>query len=198
MKKNDSLYQLLLSIALVILGTLCFIPNVNFLQLLIFLIGLIITIIGLFIFIRGLTKEFENESNMIVILSGIFITIIGVCFSTLVWLLFSIFAIALGSIFILYSILGLYLIIKDKYGITKIRLLNGLKNLIYLFVGILIIVDCFYHNMIIDIILGVFLLSNGLIGILAYIQYYKEYHSIIESDEIEIQEYESIIIDEED
>ena len=47
MKRRDSIYQLILSIVYTILGGLCFIPNFNFLQNMIFIIGLLITIIGI-------------------------------------------------------------------------------------------------------------------------------------------------------
>lgn len=195
MKKKDSLYQLLLSIAFLILGGICFIPNINFLQQLICFFGVIILIIGVFFFIRGITKELGPSSSKILIISGLIISLIGILFSTLVWVLFELFSTTLGIIFIAYSLVGIIIVIKDKYGLKRARLLSSIKNIIYLGVGILLIIDSLSHTLIIDYILGFLLITDGIVGISAYISTYKNYHSIIEAD---IEEDEEIINNEED
>ena len=62
MRRNDSFYQLILAIAFIILGAICFIPEVNFLQYLICLVGIIIIAIGMFFFIKGITKEYSKDT----------------------------------------------------------------------------------------------------------------------------------------
>ena len=197
MKKSDSLYQLILSIVFVILGCICFIPNVNFLQLLICFSGIVILVIGLFFFIRGLTLIDNDKSvSKFLIIGGLIISLIGISFSTLVWVLFNVYSIILGSIFIIYALVGLIIAIKDKYGLIKIRILSLIKNSLYVFVGLLIILDCFYHHMIIDYILGILLIVDGVIGITTYISSYKTYHkSVIDIDEYNIEDTEEDIIE---
>ena len=198
MKKNDSIYQLILSLALIIIGTMCFIPNANFFKQLICLTGIVITVVGLVLFIKGVTKEYDIHSKKILISFGLAFALLGISFSTLVWVLFEIFAIILGIIFILYSLIGLIIVIKDKYGLKKVRIMSTLKNIIYICVGILLIVDIMTHHLIIDLILGGLLIIDGTIGIVTYISSYKNYHSIIDVEELEVDENdnEKIIIDE--
>ncbi|MBE6142758.1 MAG: hypothetical protein E7177_02065 [Erysipelotrichaceae bacterium] len=191
MKKNDSIYQLVLSLAFIILGGICFIPNVNFLQQLICFTGIVITVIGLIFFIKGVTKEYDMHSRKILVIVGLVIALLGISFSTLVWVLFEIFAIALGIIFILYSIIGLFIVVKDKYGLKKVRILSTTKNIIYLSIGILLIVDCITHHLSIDFTLGGLLILDGTIGIITYISSYKNYHQVIDVDHYESEEIDS-------
>ena len=191
MTRKDSFYQLILAIGFVVLGCICFIPNVNFLQLLICFSGIAILIIGLFFFIRGLTVAYEKSTNKVLIIGGLIISLLGISFSTLVWILFNFYSIFLGIIFILYATLGLIIAIKDKYGLLRVRILSIVKNTIYISIGILIILDCFLHHMIIDYFLGFLLITDGLLGIATYISSYKSYHNSI----IDIEDYEIENID---
>ena len=54
--------------------------------------------------------------------------------------------------------------------------------------------------MIIDIILGIMLITDGIIGVSTYISSYNEYHRIIDVDEEEFDENDNdkIVIDEDD
>ena len=200
MYKKDSIHQLLLSIAFIILGTICFVPNVNFLQQLISFSGIIIIVIGLFIFIKGVSSEYDNHSRKVLLFSGLIIALIGISFSSLVWVLFEIFAVALSIIFILYSLFGIMFVFKDKYGLAKVRIMSAIKNILYLGVGILLLVDCFLHHMIIDYILGILLIIDGMIGIITYISSNKHYHSVIDVTEVEYDEMDEnkIVISEEE
>lgn len=198
MRKKDSIYQLILSIFFIILGCICFIPNVNFLQLLICFSGIVITVIGIFFFIRGLTIDYDKTISKYIIIAGIIIALIGISFSTLVWVLFNLFSIILGLIFIIYALLGLIIASKDKYGLIKVRVLSIIKNALYISIGILIILDCYLHHIIIDFILGILLITDGLVGISNYIAFYKNlHHSIIDLEEYSIEDVDDNIIDEE-
>ena len=194
MQKKDSIYQLILSISFIVLGCICFIPNVNFLQLLICLSGIIIIIIGLFFFIRGLTKDYDKSISKYFIILGLIVALIGISFSTLVWVWFNLFSFVLGSIFIAYALLGLIITLKDKYGLFRNRLLSFTKNILYISIGILIILDCLFHHMIIDYILGIILVFDGLIGVITYISTYRIYHnSIIDVEDYSVEECDEII-----
>ncbi len=198
MQKKDSIYQLILSLSFIVLGCICFIPNVNFLQLLICFSGIIIVIIGLFFFIRGLTKDYDKSISKFFITGGLIVALIGISFSTLVWVWFNLFSFVLGIIFILYAIVGLIITIKDKYGFLRNRILSIIKNLLYISIGTLIILDCLFHHMIIDYILGLVLICDGLIGIITYISTYRIYHSsVIDIDDYSIEDFEDNIIDNE-
>ena len=198
MQKKDSIYQLILSLSFIVLGCICFIPNVNFLQLLICFSGIIIVIIGLFFFIRGLTKDYDKSITKFFITGGLIVALMGISFSTLVWVWFNLFSFVLGIIFILYAIVGLIITIKDKYGLLRNRILSIIKNLLYISIGILIILDCLFHHMIIDYILGLVLICDGLIGIITYISTYRIYHSsVIDIDDYSIEDFEDNIIDNE-
>ena len=188
MKKKDAIYQLILSLAFILLGGICFIPNVNFLRLLLCFSGIGIFILGFFFFIRGFTKEYDISTNKLLIISGFIVSLVGISFATLVWVFFNFFAILLGIIFILYSLISLIVVIKDKYGLLRVRIFSTIKNIIYIAVGVLIIFDCFYHNMIIDYILGLLLIIDGLIGTITFISSYKIYHSYIDADHNNIDE----------
>ena len=198
MQKKDSIYQLILSLFFIVLGCICFIPNVNFLQLLICFSGIIIIIIGLFFFIRGLTKDYDKSISKFFITGGLIVALIGISFSTLVWVWFNLFSFVLGIIFILYAIVGLIITIKDKYGFLRNRILSIIKNLLYISIGVLIILDCLFHHMIIDYILGLVLICDGLIGIITYISTYRIYHSsVIDIDDYSIEDFDDNIIDNE-
>ena len=198
MQKKDSLYQLLLAIVFVVLGCICFIPNVNFLQLLICFSGIVVLIIGLFFFIRGLTKYYDRSISKFLIIGGIIVALVGISISILVWVLFNLYSIILGGIFIIYAVLGLIITIRDKYGLMRVRILSSVKNILYIFVGSLIILDCYFHHMIIDYILGILLITDGVIGISTYISSYKIYHnSIIDIDEYNIEDLDEEVIENE-
>jgi hypothetical protein len=188
MKKNDSIYQLILSIIFILLGGICFIPNVNFLRLLLCFSGIGIFILGFFFFIRGFTKEYDFSTNKILIITGFIVSLLGISFATLVWVFFNFFAILLSIIFIAYSLIGLIVVIKDKYGLLRVRIFSTIKNIIYISVGVLIIIDCIYHHMIIDYILGLLLVTDGLIGTITFISSYRIYHSIIYANHTDIDD----------
>lgn len=197
MKKKDSIYQLILSLAYTILGILCFIPDVNFLQHFIFVAGLIILIIGIVLFIRGMLREFDDPSRKILIGVGLIVSIIGVCFSTLVWIMYFVFALILGIILILYGLLGLFIALKDKYGLIKIRIMNIIKSILYLSIGAFVIIDSFNSQVIFEYVLGTLLLINGILGIITYLLSHKP-NNIIDIDITNEQNSytQEIIIDE--
>lgn len=197
MKRRDSIYQLILSIVYTILGGLCFIPNFNFLQNMIFIIGLLITIIGIVFFIRGIIKDNDDQTRQLLITIGLVISLIGIAFSTLVWVLFAIFTITLGIICIGYGLIGLYVVIKDKYNLPRIRIFSTLKSLFYVAIGVLLIIDCKNSFPIIGHILGILLLINGIIGIISYIIYFKTRKQVIDvtEEELDLDDENKIIID---
>lgn len=197
MKRRDSIYQLILSIAYAILGALSFIPNINFLQNMIFIVGLIITLVGIVFFIRGIIKDNDDHTRQVVITTGLIVALIGIAFATLVWVLFALFAISLGIICIGYGVIGIYIVIKDKYNLPKIRLFSTLKSLFYVSIGILLIIDCKNSFPIIGYILGILLLVNGILGIISYIVYFKNRKHVfdVNEEELDLDDEDKIIID---
>lgn len=197
MKRNDSIYQLVISLAYLIIGILCFIPNIDFLQYLLFLASLIIILIGLILVIKGIIKHKHDHSKNGTLIIGLITTLIGISFSILVWFLFIIIDITFGIVFIGYGILGIIVSIRDKYGLLKNRILNSVKSLLYTSIGVMLIIDCNNSFPIIGYILGVIVCSLGLIGIINYAIYYKTRNDYIDAYHSEADESDTdkIIID---
>lgn len=171
--KRDFKLTLIESIIYIILGSLFFIPQVNFLQIILCVIGALILIFGIYLLIKGLVDNSLKKNATIV--SGIFLIVIGIVFVTLVWFVFSVIAVLIGILFIAASVVGLLRCIKEARPSLFNRLVDLLVNIFYLVIGILLIVNCTNSFSIVSYFIGGSLILDGVLNLIVTIYIYREY-----------------------
>lgn len=161
---KDFKVTLIESIIYIILGALFFIPQVNFLQIILCVIGAAVLIFGIYLLVKGIIDNTPARNGLII--GGTILTIIGILFVTLVWFVFAVIAVMVGIFFIAASVVGLFSIIKDSNASLANRIVNLLINVCYLAIGILLIVNCSNSFQIVSYIIGGVLILDGIMNII--------------------------------
>jgi uncharacterized membrane protein HdeD (DUF308 family) len=185
--------DLIFPIIFIVLGILFCIPKINFLQIIICIGGCAIFIYGLYMLISSIIEISHQIDAYFQLTISIFVMLIGILFSSLVWVLFFIFALIFGIIFICYGLFGIYGAIVNPSLTLKDRILSLIINILYLAIGILFIININNEYQIISYVLGGLLIFDGLIGLIEYISYQRNLKKFFTKPQY--QKEDKIVID---
>ncbi len=169
---KDFKITLVESIIYIILGALFFIPQVNFLQIILCIIGAAVLVFGIYLLIKGIIDKSPARNGLIA--GGTILIIIGILFVTLVWFVFAVISVMVGILFIAASVVGIFSIIRDAHTSTANRIVNLLINIFYLAIGILLIVNCQNSFQIVSYLIGGCLIVDGIMNIIITIFIIRE------------------------